>query len=178
MAGSRGNHHWGHAPTSRPSAGGSPIFRWNRTAFFGTFFDLLHFTSRWPQTLRSARQPSRLPRRRNARADVLPPSGKLTRSRSASGLSRRSQDFSSTYSSGPIGALPRHTIARTRPSITHQHVARSHQPSEACPLTTSLAPFRADRVTCATTFLGLASASAEALPRRARGDMRISSCST
>ena len=98
----------------------------------------------------------------NARAEIFPPSAKLTRSWSASGPSRRSQDFWSDYSSGPIGALPRHTIARTRPSITHQHVARSHQPSETCPLTTFLAPFRADRVTYATTIRGrLAFASAE-----------------
>ena len=101
----------------------------------------------------------------NARAEIFPPSAKLTRSWSASGPSRRSQDFWSDYSSGPIGALPRHTIARTRPSITHQHVARSHQPSETCPLTTFLAPFRADRVTYmyATTTRGLAFASAEPL---------------
>ena len=89
---------------------------------------------------------------------------KLTRSWSASGPSRRSQEFSSDYSSGPFGALPRHTIAHTRPSTTHQHAARSDQPSETSPLTTFLAPFRADRVTSATTFRGLASASAEALP--------------
>ena len=103
-------------------------------------------------------------RRPTARADVLPPSGKLTRSRSASGPSRRSQGFLSNYYSGPVGALPRHTMARTRPSTTHQHAHRPNPPSEACPLTTSLAPFRADRVTCATTTRGLASASAEALP--------------
>ena len=99
----------------------------------------------------------------NARAEIFPPSAKLTRSWSASGPSRRSQEFSSDYSSGPVGALPRHTIAHTRPSTTHQHAPRPDQPSETSPLTTFLAPFRADRVTSATTFRGLASASAEAL---------------
>ena len=67
------------------------------------------------------------------------------------------------YSTGPVAALPRHTIAHTRPSTTHQHAPRPDQPSETSPLTTFLAPFRADRVTSATTFRGLASASAEAL---------------
>lgn len=49
-------------------------------------------------------------RRPNARADVLPPSGKLTRSRSDSGPSRRSQDFSTDYSSGPVESPARPTF--------------------------------------------------------------------
>ena len=59
---------------------------------------------------------------------------------------------------------PATRCARTRPSITHQHVARSNPPSETCPLTTFVAPFLADRVTSATTMRGLASESGP--PRR------------
>ena len=40
-------------------------------------------------------------------------------------------------------------IAHTRPSTTHQLAPRPDQPSETSPLTTFLAPFRADRVTSA-----------------------------
>ena len=114
----------------------------------------------------------------NARADIFPPSAKLTRSWSASGPSRRSQEFSSDYSSGPVGALPRHTIAHTRPSTTHQHAPRPDQPSETSPLTTFLAPFRAHRVTSATTFQGLALRVRRGAPRGARADIRISYCSS
>ena len=99
----------------------------------------------------------------NARAEIFLPSEKLARSCSASGPSRRSQDFSSTYSSGPVGTSPS-PLACSHAAHPLTSTPLAHQPpSAAYLLTVFLAPFRADRVSSAKTILHLASAPADSL---------------